>query len=89
VQLGEGLRALGFETLPAHGNFIAFKTSRAKDIFDRLIERGIIIRPLDQYQLHDFLRVSVGRPEENQAFLAALADIVASFKQETAARQAA
>jgi len=49
---------------PTRSNFIAFRSRAA---FEDFLERGILIR-----KYADFLRVSVGTPEENDAFLNAL-----------------
>ena len=45
---------------------------RAATSSRRLLARGVIVRPLDPYAMPSFLRVSVGTPAENAAFLAAL-----------------
>jgi histidinol-phosphate aminotransferase len=41
-------------------------------VFRRLLARAVIVRPLDPYDMKSWLRVSVGTPPENAAFLAAL-----------------
>ena len=41
-------------------------------LFHRLLARGVIVRPLDPYGMPRWLRVSIGTPEENTAFLEAL-----------------
>jgi histidinol-phosphate aminotransferase len=41
-----------------------------------LLREGVIIRPLDNYGLPDYIRVNVGRPEENQRFIEALARVL-------------
>ena len=42
------------------------------EVFQQLLEHGVIVRPLEAYRMPSFLRVSVGTPAENDAFLAAL-----------------
>jgi histidinol-phosphate aminotransferase len=42
-----------------------------------LLKRGIIVRPVGNYGLPQWLRISIGLPEENAAFLEALKDILA------------
>lgn len=73
-QLTRGLTGLGLQVLPAHGNFVAFKVPGAPLVHQRLLKAGVIVRPLAQYDLPDFLRVSAGLPEHNQRFLDALRD---------------
>ena len=61
---------------PSQANFILFKTpnGQANQIFDGLKTEGVLIKNLDPAggMLKDCLRVTVGMPEENQAFLEAL-----------------
>jgi histidinol-phosphate aminotransferase len=47
----------------------------AKHIFQNLLERGVIIRPLTTTGLPNCLRISVGTPEENQYFIETLKDV--------------
>lgn len=81
VALFAGLNALpGITAFPSEANFILFRT-RAGDagrVFAALRERGILIKNLSHAgdALRDCLRVTVGAPEENQAFLLALAAII-------------
>ena len=42
-----------------------------------LLKRGIIVRPVGNYGLPQWLRISIGLPEENAAFITALKDILA------------
>jgi histidinol-phosphate aminotransferase len=42
-------------------------------VFESLLRQGVIVRPVGGYGLPDHLRVTVGLPEENERFLAALA----------------
>lgn len=64
------------EVFPSEANFILFRTprGRAGEIFESLRSRGILIKNLDgaDPMLSDCLRVTVGRPRENEAFIAAL-----------------
>ena len=54
-------------------NFVTFDTRRSgRELFQKLLAHGVIVRPLDPYRMPSFLRVSVGTPAENDAFLAAL-----------------
>ena len=41
----------------------------ARGVFEALLAKGLIIRPLASYGLNDHLRVSVGTPEENRLFI--------------------
>jgi histidinol-phosphate aminotransferase len=72
-RLARALVDRGFAVLPSLGNFVTFDTrTSGREVFRRLLARGVIVRPIDPYGMASWLRVSVGTPEENDAFLAAL-----------------
>ena len=57
------LNSLGLKTLPAHGNFLLVKFSsdeQAKAVQQYLRDHGIMVRPMDSYQLPDYLRITIG-----------------------------
>ncbi|MDA8123639.1 MAG: histidinol-phosphate transaminase [Deltaproteobacteria bacterium] len=69
VALGE----MGFLVYTSQANFILVKPPLgAPELFEKLLSRGIIIRPLASYGLPDLLRISIGNAEENQALLRAI-----------------
>ena len=59
---------------PSRANFVLFETDRpARKIWHSMVKRGVLIRDVSGYpRLGRALRVSIGRPEENDAFLKAL-----------------
>jgi histidinol-phosphate aminotransferase len=71
-QLREGLERLGLEYIPAFGNFITFRAGKAQSIYQSMLAEGVIVRPIAGYGLPEHLRVTVGLPEQNERFLAAL-----------------
>jgi len=66
----------GITVYPSAANFILFRTpeNRANDIFNTIKQQGVLIKNLNPQGglLRDCLRVTIGKPEENAAFLAAL-----------------
>ena len=78
VERGRLLRELsgmpGITAYPSDANFILFRTSKAERVFDGLKQRGVLIKSLhgSHRLLADCLRVTVGTPDENTAFLTAL-----------------
>jgi len=58
------------------GNFVLLRHSNSDEILHRLEDHGIIPRPLAPYGMADYLRISVGLPEENTEFLSVLKSIV-------------
>ena len=65
----------GVEVWPSQANFLLFRMASARAVFAALKQRGVLIKCLDGVHplLRDCLRVTVGTPGENQAFLDALA----------------
>ncbi len=66
------LGAMGVSFVPSMANFVMFNVPEALAVNDRLLRLGVIIRPMAMYGLTDWLRVSIGLPEENTRFLEAL-----------------
>lgn len=63
---------------PSEANFILFRVSRATQVFEGLKQRGVLIKNLNggHPALTDCLRVTVGTPEQNERFIAALQDTI-------------
>jgi histidinol-phosphate aminotransferase len=68
------------EYVPSVANFILVKVGKGKEVFQKLLRRGMIVRAMDEYKLPDWIRVSVGTPVQNQRFLSDL-DQVLSTKE--------
>ena len=69
-----GLEQLGFEVLPSQANFV-FARHPGKDaatLAAGLREQGVIVRHFKQQRIAQFLRITIGTPEQNQALLDAL-----------------
>ncbi|GAA4331553.1 histidinol-phosphate transaminase [Pigmentiphaga soli] len=77
-QLTEGLAALGLEFVPSFGNFVLTRVGDAARINLELLKRGVIVRPVVGDGLPEFLRISIGLPEENAIFLAALKAVLSA-----------
>jgi histidinol-phosphate aminotransferase len=68
-ELRAGLTALGLQVAPANGNFVLVRIGPAGAVYQELLRRGVIVRPVASYGLPQWLRVTVGLPEENARFL--------------------
>ena len=79
--LSTGLERLGITYIPSHGNFLLFRVGNATVVERALLARGIMVRSVASYELPEWLRVSVGLPNENSAFLAALSEILTPIEQ--------
>ena len=76
AQITQGLCALGLDYIPSFGNFVSFYVVNAARIYRRLLESGVIVRPISNYGMPDYLRVSIGLEAQNTKFLSALAQIL-------------
>ena len=72
VQLKAGFERLGLEYIPSFGNFITVRVGAAARVYQSMLEEGVIVRPIAGYGMPEHLRVTVGKPEQNARFLAAL-----------------
>ena len=72
AELARAFEALGLGYVPSYGNFILVHVGPAARVYEELLRRGIIVRPVANYGLPEWLRVTVGLPEENLRFLRAL-----------------
>lgn len=71
-QLVAGLKRLGLEYIPSHGNFVTFRAGDAAAVNQKLLKQGVIVRPIAGYGLPEWLRVTIGTEPENARFLEAL-----------------
>ncbi|MGC8121898.1 histidinol-phosphate transaminase [Marinobacter sp. VGCF2001] len=82
-QLEAGFERMGLPYIPSAGNFIAVDVgASAADIYQTLLAHGVIVRPVAGYGMPRHLRVSVGLPEENERFLAALDEVLVAGGRE-------
>jgi histidinol-phosphate aminotransferase len=72
----DGFRKLHLEFVPSSANFLLVRVGDGARIFNELQKRGVIVRPMGGYQLPEWIRISVGTPEENSRCLAALGELL-------------
>jgi histidinol-phosphate aminotransferase len=82
-RLTEAFDKLGLEYVPSYGNFVLVRVTRDDDgagarVNLALLRQGVIVRPVGSYGLPQWLRVTIGLPEENEVFLAALEKALAA-----------
>jgi histidinol-phosphate aminotransferase len=76
-RLIEGLKHLGLRPVPSESNFVFVPVGpEAKELGDELLQMGVIVRPLGWMGFPEAIRVSVGTAEENEKFLAAMAQVL-------------
>jgi histidinol-phosphate aminotransferase len=72
-------KRLGLWSAPSAANFLLLRLDRAAvPVFEQLLRRGLIVRPLPGYGLANCLRISIGLPQENDRLLSALPQILAA-----------
>ena len=74
------LNSLGYLTIPSNCNFILFQVSKnlsfdANHVFESLCDKGLILRQMHEYNLPDFLRVSIGNDEANNLLIKSLREL--------------
>ncbi|MBQ0713374.1 MAG: histidinol-phosphate transaminase [Porticoccus sp.] len=74
-KLASELSALGFQVLPSAANFVFVSHPKynAADLSAGLREQGIIVRHFKQARIDQYLRITIGRPEQNKQLLDVLA----------------
>ncbi|MBQ0724765.1 MAG: histidinol-phosphate transaminase [Cycloclasticus sp.] len=76
-QLEQGFEQLGLNYIPSVANFITVELGeKAADVYQALLQKGVIVRPVAGYQLPHHLRVSIGLPNENATCLDALEKVL-------------
>lgn len=73
--LSNQFNKLGLETVSSAANFILVKTMNGKKVFEDLQKRKIIVRPMNVYNLPDYVRVSVGTEDQNKKIINAFSEI--------------
>ena len=71
-QIMTACKRLGLAYEPPTANFMLIKVGDAKKVFDTLLRKGVIVRPMGPYELPEWIRVSFGTEAENERFIAAL-----------------
>jgi histidinol-phosphate aminotransferase len=78
AQLTQGFNKLGIEYIPSFANFVSFAVKNAAEVNQKLLQNGVIVRPIANYDMPDYLRVSIGLFSENARFLEVLEQILKS-----------
>jgi len=77
LYLNKALKELSLEFIPSEANFLLVKLGKeAEEITKKLFEEKVLVRWMGAYGLPDFIRVSVGRTDENRRFIEALRRVI-------------
>jgi len=72
AQIVAALEKLGLAYIPSYGNFVTFKAGDGAAVNQKLLQQGVIVRPIGGYGMPEWLRVTIGTEAENARFIAAL-----------------
>lgn len=78
MQLETGFMSLGCEYIRSFANFVTVKVGDGVRCFEEMQKAGVIVRPLAPYGMPEWVRVTIGLPEQNQAALEALTSFLKS-----------
>ena len=87
-QLTAAFEKMSLDYIPSVGNFVCVDVKFSGNvIYEALLKKGVIVRPVTPYQMPNFIRVSVGSQAENAIFIASLSEVLSemSFNSELAA----
>ena len=83
-QLTSAFDDLGLSYIPSVANFVAVKvgqhtkTLSAMTVYEKLLQSGVIVRPVANYDMPDYLRITIGTKQENEKFIGLLKQILLS-----------
>lgn len=79
-QLIDAFQSMNLTFIPSTGNFITVNVpSTGRIIYEKLLQEGVIVRPLANYQMPNHLRITIGTQEENNKFINALQKIITTL----------
>ena len=94
-ELTNGLSSIGIKYIPSKGNFVLVKIENTEHsnnefsgikLYESLLRFGVITRPVVNYNLHDWIRISVGTEKENKQLLNVLPMALDSMQKEKTSR---
>lgn len=67
---------MGLEYVPSHANFVLVKVGDGNTVFQKMLDKGIILRAMAAYKLPEWVRISVGTMEQNVRCIATLKEVL-------------
>lgn len=84
TQLMSAFDTMGLRYIPSVGNFICVDVKQSgqsgMEIYKKLLHKGVIVRPVDNYGMPNHLRITIGLEEENEKFINALDNVLTEMK---------
>ena len=79
--LTKEITALGCKVFDTHTNFFLVDVGLdCRKLYDKMLAKGVIVRPMSAYGYPEYIRITVGLPEENSRLAASLADVLAELR---------
>lgn len=76
-QLIESFNEMNLSYIPSIGNFVCVNVGdNAMKVYDDLLYQGVIVRPVANYEMPEYLRVTIGTEKENERFIKALKKVL-------------
>lgn len=75
-QLLDGFKALDLAVISSYANFITVDVGEGAAVAEKLLQQGVIVRAIGEYQLPHYIRISIGLASENQRLLSALQQVL-------------
>ena len=72
VYFEQEFAAMGLEFVPSHANFVLVKVGDGNAVFQKMLDKGVIVRAMAEYKLPDWVRISIGTMEQNRRCMATL-----------------
>ena len=77
-QLTDAFKYMNLQWIPSTGNFVSVDLQQpGMPIYEALLHKGVIVRPVSNYEMPNHLRISIGTADENQFFINALGEVLA------------
>lgn len=72
----EEFKRLGREYVPSHANFVLVHVGNGDTVFQRMLDKGVIVRSMTEYKLPEWVRISVGTMAQNRRCMATLEEVL-------------
>lgn len=72
----EAFRSMGLEWIPSQGNFVLVKVGEGRKVFQAMLAKGVILRAQDGYGLPEYIRITIGTPEQNARCIEVLREVL-------------
>jgi len=77
IYMTEKLKDMDLTWVPSVANFVLINVERrCEEVFQALLRKGVIVRPMAEYKYPKYIRVTIGTKEQNERFIKALGEVL-------------